>query len=331
MSGYPSSNSSHDPLAGCWFLTGATASGKTKIGILLAEKLGAEIVSVDSMAIYRGMDIGTAKPSAQQRSQVVHHLVDFLEPTEAFSVAQFRERALEIVDRLRAEGKRTLFVGGTPLYLKAMLRGIFDGPPADWEFRASIEQEVELHGVEALHERLKLIDPLTAHKLHPNDKRRLVRALEVHHVTGQPISHMQLEFDEPVTYQHRPVFALHWPRPALHERIEKRVDQMFREGLVDEVQQLLARYGDLGQTAKQAVGYREVIEHLEGLRDLPNTIEAVKARTRQFARRQETWFRSLEECRWIERTANDDYSAMVEHLFAMGMEIEANGPSRITN
>lgn len=324
MAGFPLPSSNDDPLSGCWFLTGATASGKTKIGIRLAQTLGAEIISVDSMAIYREMDIGTAKPTLEQRKQVVHHLVDFLEPNEAFSVAQYRERALALVEQLRAQGKRALFVGGTPLYLKAMLRGIFEGPPADWEFRNQIDKEVAEHGVEALHERLKLIDPLTAHKLHPHDKRRLIRALEVHHVTGQPISHLQLEFDEPIKHATRPVFALHWDRPLLHARIDERVDRMFEEGLIAEVQQLLAKHGELGHTAQQAVGYREVIEHLNGLRELKATIDSVKARTRQFARRQETWFRSLEECRWVQRTPIDNEEETVKQLVETGMQIEAS-------
>ena len=309
-------SSGRDPFEGCLFLTGATASGKTQVGVRLAQTLDAEIASVDSMAIYRGMDIGTAKPTAEQRAEVPHHLIDIVDPCDSFSVAQYREAALAVVDDARQRGKRVVFVGGTPLYLKALLRGIFEGPPADWEFRRAIESEVEEHGVEALHERLRLVDPLSAHKLHPRDKRRLIRALEVHHVTGKPISHLQLEFDEPPAFPDRPVFALHWERPRLHQRIDERVEGMFAAGLIDEVESLLARYGQLGQTAGQAVGYREVIEFLQGTRDREETVEAVKARTRQFARRQETWFRSLEECQWIEREEGDSTDALLERLLA---------------
>ncbi|HAN97335.1 MAG TPA: tRNA (adenosine(37)-N6)-dimethylallyltransferase MiaA [Planctomycetaceae bacterium] len=317
------SEPSVDPLFGCWFLTGATAGGKTAVGIELAERLGAEILSLDSMAIYRGMDIGTAKPSTEQRSRVTHHLLDLIDPTDAFSVSQYRDRAFETIAEVRSRGNRVLFVGGTPLYLKALLRGIFEGPAADWDFRREIEAEIERHGVEALHERLKLVDPLAAHKLHPHDRRRLIRALEVHHVTGQPISHLQLEFDEPVSDRPVPVFVLHHERERLHRRIEERVEGMFAAGLVDEVRALLARHGELGRTAGQAVGYRETIEHLSAQFDLPTCIERVKARTRQFARRQETWFRSFDEARFIELGEPVDRTSLVERLVRDGHEIES--------
>lgn len=303
-----------DPLRDCWFLTGATASGKTSIGVRLAERLGAEIASLDSMAIYRGMDIGTAKPSAAIRAAAPHHLLDLVDPTEDFSVSQYRERAFETIEGLRQRGKRTLFVGGTPLYLKAMLRGLFQGPPADWEFRRAIEAEIAEHGVASLHQRLQVVDPLTAHKLHPNDQRRMIRALEVLHVTGTPISHLQLEFDEPSPFPPPPVITLHWDRSLLHRRIEQRVERMFAEGLVAEVQRLLEQYGELGRTASQAVGYQEVIEYLRGERGLPETIEAVKVRTRRFARRQETWFRGMSECRWVEMREEESPEALVDRI-----------------
>ncbi len=285
--------------ASCWFLTGPTASGKTGLGIRLAELLNAEIISLDSMALYREMDIGTAKPTAEQRDRVPHHLLDVLAPNKEYSLSAYVQAARETVAEIRQRGKEALFVGGTPLYLKSLLRGIFQGPPADWDFRRAIEEEVRETGVEALHERLRLVDPLSAAKLHPHDKRRIIRALEVYRTTGRPISHLQTQFDEGESADRRKVFALRWPREELHRRINRRVDQMFAAGFVDEVRELLERYGALSRTAAQAVGYREVIAHLDGARDLPTTIDAVKARTRQFARRQETWFRSLSECRFV--------------------------------
>ena len=286
----------------CWFLTGPTASGKTNAALVLAERIGAEIISLDSMAIYRGMDIGTAKPSLEQRSQVVHHMIDILDPNESFSVAEYLARAHRIVDEIRQRGNKALFVGGTPMYLKVLLRGIFGGPAADWEFRQQVEEQIELHGKQALHRQLAMVDPVSAHKFHPNDIRRVTRALEVYHLTGEPISHQQQEFESQNKSNKKFVFQLSWPRDVLHQRIEKRVVAMFEAGLVREVQQLLESYQELGRTALQAVGYREVLEHLKGERDLDETMQQVVYHTRRFARRQETWFRGFPECQQVTMT-----------------------------
>ena len=286
----------------CWFLTGPTASGKTSAALVLAERIGAEIISLDSMAIYRGMDIGTAKPSLEQRSQVVHHMIDILDPDESFSVAEYLARAHRIVDEIRQRGNKALFVGGTPMYLKVLLRGIFGGPAADWEFRQQVEEQIELHGKQALHRQLAMVDPVSAHKFHPNDIRRVTRALEVYHLTGEPISHQQQEFESQNKSNKKFVFQLSWPRDVLHQRIEKRVVSMFEAGLVREVQQLLESYQELGRTALQAVGYREVLEHLKGERDLDETMQQVVYHTRRFARRQETWFRGFPECQQVAMT-----------------------------
>ena len=286
----------------CWFLTGPTASGKTSAALVLAERIGAEIISLDSMAIYRGMDIGTAKPSLEQRSQVVHHMIDILDPNESFSVAEYLARAHRIVDEIRQRGNKALFVGGTPMYLKVLLRGIFGGPAADWEFRQQVEEQIELHGKQALHRQLAMVDSVSAHKFHPNDIRRVTRALEVYHLTGEPISHQQQEFESQNKSNKKFVFQLSWPRDVLHQRIEKRVVAMFEAGLVREVQQLLESYQELGRTALQAVGYREVLEHLKGERDLDETMQQVVYHTRRFARRQETWFRGFPECQQVTMT-----------------------------
>lgn len=283
----------------CWYLTGATASGKTGVGIELAQLLGAEIISLDSMTLYREMDIGTAKPTPQERLRVPHHLLDLLSPRDEFSVSNYLEAARRTVAEIRSRGREVLFVGGTPLYLKALLRGIFRGPPADWEFRRAVEEELQQAGLPALYERLQQVDPLSAAKLHPHDKRRIIRALEVYRATGRPISHLQTQFEEGRPAASCRVFVLLWPRDRLHARINNRVDAMFAAGFVEEVRGLLQRYGTLSRTALQAVGYREVIAHLQGQQDLAATVEAVKARTRQFARHQETWFRSLSECRFV--------------------------------
>ena len=328
------------PALDCWYLTGPTAAGKTRVGVELAERMGAEIVSLDSMALYQDMDIGTAKPAAEDRSRVPHHLLDLVPPTEEFSLSDYVDAAHGAIADIRRRGRQVLFVGGTPLYLKALLRGVYQGPPADWQFRRQIDEELVSLPVEALHQRLEVIDPLLAAKLHPHDKRRIVRGLEVFRLTGQRLSHLQTQFDEGRPATAAKVFVLSWPRETLHRRIEARVEQMFAMGLVEEVRGLLARYGTLSRTAMQAVGYREVIEYLQargqetedrGQRtedrgrlplalspplplSLAGCIERVKSRTRQFARRQETWFRSLSECRPIEMNDSQSPAAVAEHI-----------------
>ncbi len=305
-----------DLAAQCWFLTGATASGKTQVSLEMAQLLNAEIISLDSMAIYRGMDIGTAKPDLADRQRVPHHMLDIVDPTEAFSVSQYRERAMGLVQQIFDSGKQVIFVGGTALYLKALLRGMFEGPPADWDFRKEVEQELEEMGGQFLHQRLEMIDPVSAANLHPNDHRRLIRALEVFKTTGKPISHWQMQFSEGREADECRVFTLRHARPVLHERIENRVASMFEAGLLDEVRGLLDKHGTLGQTAAQAVGYREAIDHLEERMPLDETIEKVRVRTRRFARHQETWFRGLSECRMIDLPTEFDSDRIAEQLVA---------------
>lgn len=290
---------SHNDLADAWFLTGPTAAGKTGVGVRLAGRIDAEIISLDSIALYRGMDIGTAKPTVAERAKVPHHLIDLVEPHEEYSLARYVETALLAVDKIRARGREVLFVGGTPLYLKGLLRGIFEGPAADWKFRGRLEEEARQREPDFLHRRLAEVDPAAAERLHPNDTRRLIRALEVYEKTGRPISEWQQQFDRGRPAEACRVFVLDWPTAQLNARIDRRVDEMFATGLVDEVQALLAAPRAMSRTAAQALGYREVIEHLQGKRDLRPTIELVKTHTRQFAKRQRTWFRGLSECRFV--------------------------------
>ncbi|MBC7854359.1 MAG: tRNA (adenosine(37)-N6)-dimethylallyltransferase MiaA, partial [Pirellulaceae bacterium] len=209
---------------------------------------------------------------------------------------------------IKGRGKHVLFVGGTALYLKSLLRGVYQGPPPDWEFREAIEKELAVVGLPELHKRLQVIDPLLAAKLHPNDKRRIIRALEVFRVTGEPLSHRQTHFDEGRPASECRVVVLSWPREELHLRIDARVDAMFAAGLVEEVLGLKSNCGSLSRTASQAVGYREVMEYLAKPAGQPHSlaecIDLVKARTRQFARRQETWFRGLPECTFVAQTAD---------------------------
>jgi tRNA dimethylallyltransferase len=266
------------------------------VGIALARLLAAEIVALDSMTLYRGMDIGTAKPTVAEQGEIPHHLIDVLDPWESASVAVYRSWALAAVAAVEARGKRVLFVGGTALYLKALLRGLFAGPGADFARRRALEEEADRCGDAALHTRLAALDPVTAARLHPHDRRRVIRALEVIGVAGQPLSRLQTEHDRPAPAGVA-VFALERPRAELCDRINRRVVQMFADGLVAEVRALQAGVRTLGPVAAQGVGYREVLDHLAGHAPLDHTVARVQARTRQFAKRQATWFRGLAEVR----------------------------------
>lgn len=283
------------PLLDAWFLTGPTAAGKTAVAIELAGLLDAEIISMDSMAIYRHMDIGTAKPHADERSAVPHHLIDIIEPTEEYSLGAFVQAAHAVADDIRRRGKQVLVVGGTPLYLKGLLRGVFVGPPPDPQFRQAIEEEVLSCGLAPLQERLARIDPLSAHRIGSGDLRRMIRALEVARATGKPLSHFQVQFDEPSPGRESRVFALGWERATLHQRVERRIDAMLDAGLVGEVEMLLSRYSQLSRTAAQAVGYKEPMAYLQGELDYAQMRDQILFHTRQFVRRQEIWFRSLPE------------------------------------
>jgi tRNA dimethylallyltransferase len=304
-----------DPLHRAIYLTGPTAVGKTAVGVALARLLGAEVVALDSMTLYRGMDIGTAKPSPAERGGVPHHLIDVLDPWESASVAEYRGWALAAVAGVEARGKRALFVGGTALYLKALLRGLFAGPGADPERRRELEEEADRGGDAALHARLAALDPATAARLHPNDRRRVVRALEVIAATGQPLSRLQNEHGRPAPAGVA-VFALERPRGELRDRIDRRVVAMFADGLVAEVGALLAGPRPPGPVAAQGVGYREVLDHLAGRAGLDATIALVQARTRQFAKRQATWFRGLAEVRPWPVAPDEPPEATAERLAA---------------
>jgi tRNA dimethylallyltransferase len=296
------------------------------VGIELALRLGGEIISLDSMALYRGMDIGTAKPTAAERAEVPHHLIDIIEPYESFSLADFVTAAEQCTAEILSRGRVPVFVGGTPLYLKALLRGMFEGPAADWEFRERVTAESQKRGNEWLHEQVRAIDPVAAGRLHAQDTKRLVRVLEVYEKTGQPISMLQQQFDKARPADDCRVYVLDWPRDVLYRRINTRVDAMFAAGLVAEVRGLLAKrpalpegIDPLSHTARQALGYREVIDSLGGAQSLAETVVLVQNRTRAFARRQLTWFRSLSECRVVSRNEDDqarDVAARIIDLAA---------------
>src|SRR5262245_25556164 len=284
-------------------LTGPTGSGKTALALDLAASLDAEIISMDSMALYRGMDIGTAKPTAAERAHVRHHLIDVLDPWESASVAWWLERAEAAVRDIERRGKTALFVGGTPFYLKALLCGLFPSPSADQELRLRLEAEAESVDRETFHARLATVDPVSAGRLHPNDVRRIVRALEVWHLTGKPLSEWQQQGWWDGTAPRFPpgsCLVLEIPRSELYQRIDHRVEAMVATGWVEEVRRLREHPRALGREAGMALGYREIGEFLDGRRSLPETIAEIQLRTRQFAKRQLTWFRALPGCEWID-------------------------------
>ncbi len=294
------------PIEDAWFLTGPTASGKSRVALDLAEKINAEIISVDSMAVYRGMDIGTAKPTSDQRDRIPHHLIDLVDPTSEYSVSQFVVDAHSKADEVRARGKKVLLVGGTPLYIKTLFCGMFLGPPADWDFRSAVEADVAEFGIDCLRKRLEQVDPLSAFKILDGDVRRMTRALEVAKITGRPLSHWQNQFEQVQGPTNCKCVALAWDRSQLHSRVNQRVDGMFSRGLLDEVKSLIGKFGTLGRTAAQAVGYKEPMEFLKGSVNEKEMVEQVKAHTRQFVRRQEIWFRSMPNIQRVPIASDSD-------------------------
>ncbi len=288
-----------ETLRACWFLAGPTACGKTAAGIALAGRIGGEIIALDSMSLYRGMDIGTAKPTAAEQTRCPHHLIDIVDPHEEFSVAEYLRAAHAACRGILERGCTPLFVGGSGLYLRAVLRGVFQGPPADWELRQRLEQELQQTSESELHARLRAVDPAMAHRLPPQDVRRVIRALEVHHLTGRPASELQQQVPLDAAQRPQHVYWLSPPRAWLYDRINRRVEQMIEAGMVDEVRVLLDRPHPPGRTARQALGYQEIIDHLSGVCSLQEAVATIQTRTRQFAKRQHTWFRHLVECRAV--------------------------------
>lgn len=282
------------------FLLGCTGSGKGAVGRELAVRIGAEIVSVDSMKVFRRMDIGTAKPSAEDRGRVPHHLIDVVEPSEDYSVAQYVATAGETIAEIAGRGRHVLCVGGTPLYIKALSEGLFEGPSADPEIRARLRRQAEESGTSSLHEALRRVDSVAAERIHPNDLRRLVRALEVYELSGQPITALQTQWDRQRQVYDCTFVGLRWPKEEQNRRTNARVMDMIRRGLVEEVAGLLAEERPLSTTARQALGYAEIIEHLRGEVSLEDTMENIRINTRRFTKAQRTWYKRFRRTRWID-------------------------------
>ncbi|HVT90328.1 MAG TPA: tRNA (adenosine(37)-N6)-dimethylallyltransferase MiaA [Tepidisphaeraceae bacterium] len=289
-------------------ILGPTASGKSDLAMRVAQKIGAQILSVDSMQIYRHMNIGTAKPSAAERQQVVHHLIDVVNPDETFAVAQFVEQADQIISDSVRRNIPLIATGGTPLYYKSLFEGLFEGPSAD----ANLRLRLSATPLAELHTRLQRIDPAAAQRIHVNDRRRLVRALEVYELTGQAISSFQTEWTSGQARHAARWFGLNWDRDELNRRINARVKTMIDAGWVDETRDLLKRFDALSKTAVEATGYRELIDQLQGKMSLDNAIEQIKIATRQLARRQMKWFRRFKHVQWLQ--GNSSPGELVEQV-----------------
>ncbi len=293
-------------------LCGPTATGKTAAALLLAEAIGGEIINVDSMQVYAGMDIGTAKPTAQERQRVPFHLLDISTPDRQLTVSEWKQQAEDCLQGIEARGNRAILCGGTGLYIRTLLQNWnLAQTPADPQLREQLMQIAAAEGAPFLHGRLQTIDPVTAARLHPNDAIRIVRALEVYQTTGRPISALQAE--DRATHTTRPAvrFCLTLPRPLLNARIDTRVETMLEIGLVREVQSLLQQgySGELGPM--KSLGYKEIVEYLSGQSTYEAAVEEIKIHTRRFAKRQQTWFRAEPFLTWLD--VSELHSAEVAH------------------
>ena len=298
-------------------LVGPTGSGKTRTAIRICQALNAEIVSMDSMQVYRGMDIGTAKPTREELAAAPHHMIDVVEPDQMFTVSMYREMACEVMDGILARGKMPLLVGGTGLYLQAISYEMSLGENgADRSLRERLQQIAgEEDGPRRLHERLQRVDPATAEKLHPNDVRRVIRALEIYETSGRAKSEQTDEQRREGPY-HVLVYGLSLPREQMYARINARVDEMIRNGLVDEVKGLLARGIEPRPEggAMQAIGYKEIVSALRGEMTMERAVELIKQGSRRYAKRQWTWFRHDKRTKWFDWTAYDSEDALIDAL-----------------
>ena len=296
-------------------IVGPTASGKTKLSIELAKRINGSIVSADSMQIYKYMDIGTAKPDENEMSGIRHYMTDEVDPDENFSVARYRECALEYISKILAEGKRPIVTGGTGLYINSLIYNInFSETICDEELRETLKNEAKEKGNRVLYDRLLSIDPEAASRIHENDTKRIIRAIEVYEHTKKTISEHVIESRrEPPPYRYI-VFGLEWDREKLYSRIDMRVDKMLEAGLVDEVKRLAEMGYDKGGTAMQGIGYKEVLDYLKGNLGFDETVYILKRDTRHYAKRQLTWFRRIEGINWLKADENSDFGELSEKI-----------------
>ncbi len=291
---YPLSHSSYPKII---FLVGPTAVGKTKVALALAKKISGEIISCDSMQIYKGMDIVTSKPSPKDRKAVPHHLIDFVSPRSQYDVSKYRRKALAYINDIVRRGKIPVLVGGTGLYMSMLIDGIFELKANSQSLRNSLYKEAAKHGSAYLHQRLSKIDPQAAAKIHPNDAKRIIRALEVYKLTGKTISELKNQRKGLSDSYDVRVFCLNMNRYILYKRIDRRVDEMFKQGLLNEVKKLLKV--KLSRTAYYAIGIRELEGYLNGRHGLDEAVSLMKRNSRNYSKRQLTWFRKDKRICWV--------------------------------
>jgi tRNA dimethylallyltransferase len=293
-------------------VAGPTASGKTELAVRLAGQFGGEIVNADSMQLYRGMEIGTAKPSPEVRRMVPHHLIDVLEPDQPFSASDFRQEAVKVIADIHRRGKRVFVAGGTGLYIKALLHGLVDSPGGNESLREELEKVARTHGNEALLRQLAEVDPESAGRLHPNDRVRIIRALEVYRLSGSPISRFRSDHSFGGDYYRTIRFGIRVEREELYRRINRRVERMLEDGLVEEVRALMERGCHAGAKTMLAIGYKEIYSFLTGACTLDEAVRLIKQNTRHYAKRQETWFKREPEIIWVEYPR--DFDSICENV-----------------
>jgi tRNA dimethylallyltransferase len=300
---------------------GVTASGKGRLAFKLAESLGAEIISIDSMKVYRRMDIGTAKPPKEARQQIKYHLIDVVEPSESFSVGAFLDLAKDAIQQINSRNKSIIAVGGTALYIKALLHGLFEGPAADQKIRAELQKRAQNEGLTRLHQELMQVDPIAAQRISPKDARRIIRALEVYQLTSRPISSFQKQWktedrgrntedsltvagmakDDRVQKNYDwTIIGLRREKIEENRRINARAKKMIADGLVDEVKSMLAEEKPISPQARSAIGYAEIIDYLNGRQSLDDAVELIKKNTRRLAKNQRTWFKTFKNVHWLD-------------------------------
>ncbi|MDD4335578.1 MAG: tRNA (adenosine(37)-N6)-dimethylallyltransferase MiaA [Desulfotomaculaceae bacterium] len=296
-------------------ICGPTATGKSYVGVQIAEKLNGEIISADSMLVYRGMDIGTAKPTPAERSGIPHHLIDIVEPDQEYNAALYQEQARAIIADIKNREQLPVMVGGTGLYIRAVIDDYdFSGARGSEVYRKKLLKDAEEHGAAKLHERLHKIDPGAAAKLHPNDIRRIIRALEVYKYTGTPISSFHKTDRSRQSIYNLLMFGLSLEREKLYKTIEQRVELMIQTGLVEEVQELLSRGFSPELSSMRGLGYKEIIEYLQGGRSLTQSVDILKRNTRRFAKRQMTWFRRDRRIKWLNVDQDDVSGAIINEI-----------------
>lgn len=298
-------------------LIGPTAVGKTKLSLELARTHGCEIISGDSMQVYRGMDIGTAKISLEEQQNIPHHLIDIIEPNEAYSAAAFQQNVEPLIKDIHKRGKLPFIVGGTGLYIESLCYQFqFSEAAADEDFRLEQAEFLQTFGEQALHDKLRAVDPVSADRLHPNNTRRVVRALEILHLTGTTLS-AQLEGQQKQSPYNLCIIGLTMDRALLYKRIEQRVDLMLEQGLVEEVRLLLNKGYTTDFVSMQGLGYKEIIRYLQGEYTLDEAITLLKRDTRHFAKRQLSWFRHMKDIQWVDVTEFTNFSTHLQLINAI--------------